>query len=139
MTAFPCDRTGFAVTSGIRATAGDLYVAIAISTKHRAIMKSTRLLEFAAIGSTTVNIAATAVPTRINGILLPIFVFTLSLKTPKSGSMNNPKTLSKAIMAFAKSTLIWNLLVRMSGMTKSYICQNMHIDMKASPTRNVLL
>ena len=102
-------------------------------------MKSTRLFELAAIGSTTVNIAATAVPARINGILLPILVLTLSLKTPKRGSMNNPKILSSAIIELAISTLIPNLFKRIRGMTKSYICQNMLIDMKARPTRNVLL
>lgn len=44
MIAFACERRGFGVTSGISATAGERNVAIAISTKRRITMYTTRLL-----------------------------------------------------------------------------------------------
>ena len=63
--AFARLRRGFTVTSGMSATAGLRKVAMEISTRPSAVMKSVRFLALFAIGSSTVNMHAATVPQRI--------------------------------------------------------------------------
>lgn len=97
MMALPLLRSGFGVTSGISATAGERYVAIAISTSPKPTKKSTSLFVFSAVGKSTRQSIAIMLPPTIYGIRLPIFVRVLSDNLPKIGSINSAKTLSSAI------------------------------------------
>ena len=47
--------------------------------------------------------------------------------------------LSAAMIAPEKVSFMWKVLVRISGTTLSYICQNAQMDKNARPTRMVRL
>jgi hypothetical protein len=86
-----------------------------------------------------IETTANAVPPKINGILLPIGVFTLSERAPKSGSINSARTLSIAITTPAIVSPILNVFFNISGTRLSYTCQNAQIDKNARPIIKVRL
>ena len=67
----------------------------------------------------------------------PIFVFVLSERAPKNGRRKSARILSAAIIAPERVSFMWKVLVRMSGMTLSYICQKAQMDKNARPVRIV--
>ena len=117
MIAFALERSGFGVTSGISATAGERNIAIETSTKRSISMKITSIIGFAFVTShgsepssfescissaterMTSPIAAAIVPTRMNGVLRPSFPICLSDIAPNSGRRNTARTLSSAMTA----------------------------------------
>ena len=70
---------------------------------------------------------------------LPIFEWLRSDSEPKNGSRNSARMLSAAMIAPEKVSFMWKVLVRISGTTLSYICQNAQMDKNARPTRMVRL
>ena len=86
-----------------------------------------------------IRMTAQPVPKRINGMRLPILVLVRSEMEPNSGSRNNARILSAAIIAPEKVSFMWKVFVRISGTTLSYICQNAQMDKNARPTRMVRL
>ena len=75
----------------------------------------------------------------MNGMRLPIFEWLRSDSEPKNGSRNSARMLSAAMIAPEKVSFMWKVLVRISGTTLSYICQNAQMDKNARPTRMVRL
>ena len=69
----------------------------------------------------------------------PIFVFVLSERAPKNGRRKSARILSAAIIEPERVSFMWKVLVRMSGMTLSYICQKAQMDKNARPVRIVRL
>ena len=85
------------------------------------------------------RMTAQPVPKRMNGMRLPIFEWLRSDSEPKNGSRNSARMLSAAMIAPEKVSFMWKVLVRISGTTLSYICQNAQMDKNARPTRMVRL
>lgn len=85
------------------------------------------------------RMTAQPVPKRMNGMCLPIFEWLRSDSEPKNGSRNSARMLSAAMIAPEKVSFMWKVLVRISGTTLSYICQNAQMDKNARPTRMVRL
>ncbi len=139
MTAFPLLRSLLGVKSGIRATAGDRYSPMDTKSANSAAKNKTRLPLLSAAGRISIKITASSVPHAIKGILLPIFVSTLSDSAPKTGSKNNANTLSAAISAPVTVSPSPKVFCKISGMILSYICQNADMDKNASPTKKVRL
>ena len=84
------------------------------------------------------RMTAQPVPKRMNGMRLPIFEWLRSDSEPKNGR-NSAGMLSAAMIAPEKVSFMWKVLVRISGTTLSYICQNAQMDKNARPTRMVRL
>ena len=74
------------------------------------------------------RMTAQPVPKRMNGMRLPIFEWLRSDSEPKNGSRNSARMLSAAMIAPEKVSFMWKVLVRISGTTLSYICQNAQMD-----------
>ena len=85
------------------------------------------------------RMTAQPVPKRMNGMRLPIFEWLRSDSEPKNGNRNSARMLSAAMIAPEKVSFMWKVLVRISGTTLSYICQNAQMDKNARPTRMVRL
>mgnify|MGYP004417966705 FL=1 len=64
---------------------------------------------------------------------LPILAVHLSESPPNNGSRKRASTLSAAMIAPEKVSFMWNVLVRISGITLLYICQKAQIDKNAKP------
>ena len=98
-----------------------------------------KFLLLSATGSKKSRTHAKVVPVKINGILFPIGVSTLSEMEPKSGNKNKAKILSAAIMVPVNVSPIPKLFFKIKGIILSYICQKEQIDIKARPISMVLL
>ena len=142
--AFPFERRGLGVRSGMSATAGLRYVPIATSTTKSTPTKtyifqgcSCSAAELSIIGRNTIVPTATTVPKTKNGIRLPHGCVHLSERAPKNGSKKRASTLSRAIRAPEMVSSRCRVLVSINGITLLYICQNAQIEKNAKPMRTV--
>ena len=90
--------SGFGVTSGIKATAGDLYDCIITKNNNIKTITPGNIFHMhikAIKGKTNIVIN---IPITIYGILLPNLVLVLSDSLPKIGIINMAATLSSAII-----------------------------------------
>ena len=85
------------------------------------------------------EIAATTVPTTIYGVRRPKRLFVLSEIAPNTGSRKRAIRLSRAMIMPDQVCAMPNLLVRISGTSVSYACQNIEMRKKAKPTHIVFL
>ena len=139
MIAFPLERSGFGVTSGISDTAGERKIPIDSSVQNSAATNRIRFRAFAAAGSSSMKMTAKIVPTKINGVRLPRFVLILSDHAPKNGSRNSARMLSSAMMPPDSVSPIWKVYFKINGMMLSYTCQKALIARNANPIKMVRL
>jgi hypothetical protein len=111
---------GAGVRSGIRETAGDLYVPIEISKKKRTAINKAKLpLGLAMVMRITRRIDEQIVPIIIKGILFPNLVSVASEIIPKSGKRNRARTLSSAITTPVNVSPRLNVYFRIFGISLS--------------------
>lgn len=92
---------------------------IEIRVMNSAPTNQMTFLLFAASGSISMNITASMVPIKMNGVRFPLLWLILSDHAPKIGSIIRAKILSRAIMAHESVSPIPKKYLSISGMILS--------------------